>query len=261
MAKTDGNDQAFPGEELKKYLHHLPTCQIMQDWSEAEQAMADTPQRFRDESWDQAYEEMRTKMNTCTCGLHAILQPVEQECDHPYASVLGDGEMQPAKCLKCGKILSENIEQKQPIYTTHPPISSTTNFKFQQSESLPEDDNKEKEIKVLNILQDFYRRADYELEQAANDIFNVFKSHSLKAESLPEGELKPEDLLQYKMHDDYCPVRGAKLYVFTIDQINELLKSHSPQYQLPSDEEVINVVKKHFKLRDDNKMLFLKYDR
>lgn len=28
-----------------------------------------------------------------------------QECEHPWASVLGDGETQPAKCLKCGKIL------------------------------------------------------------------------------------------------------------------------------------------------------------
>jgi hypothetical protein len=27
-------------------------------------------------------------------------------CVHPYASILGDGEMSPAKCLKCGKILS-----------------------------------------------------------------------------------------------------------------------------------------------------------
>lgn len=28
-----------------------------------------------------------------------------EECEHPWSSVLGDGEMQPAKCLKCGKIL------------------------------------------------------------------------------------------------------------------------------------------------------------
>lgn len=31
--------------------------------------------------------------------------PVSSECEHPYHSVLGDGEMQPAKCLKCGKFL------------------------------------------------------------------------------------------------------------------------------------------------------------
>lgn len=35
-----------------------------------------------------------------------LLQPpVSGECEHPYHSVLGDGEMQPAKCLKCGKVL------------------------------------------------------------------------------------------------------------------------------------------------------------
>ena len=26
-------------------------------------------------------------------------------CEHPWASVMGDGEMKPAKCLKCGKYL------------------------------------------------------------------------------------------------------------------------------------------------------------
>ena len=36
----------------------------------------------------------------------ALRQPlVSGECEHPYHSVLGDGEMQPAKCLKCGKVL------------------------------------------------------------------------------------------------------------------------------------------------------------
>lgn len=31
--------------------------------------------------------------------------PVSGECEHPYHAVLGDGEIQPAKCLKCGKVL------------------------------------------------------------------------------------------------------------------------------------------------------------
>lgn len=26
-------------------------------------------------------------------------------CEHPLASVIGDGEMKPTKCLKCGKYL------------------------------------------------------------------------------------------------------------------------------------------------------------
>ncbi len=30
---------------------------------------------------------------------------VSDMCEHPWASVIGDGEMQPAKCLKCGKYL------------------------------------------------------------------------------------------------------------------------------------------------------------
>ncbi len=34
------------------------------------------------------------------------LQDAVKECVHPWADIIGDGEMSPAKCLKCGKILS-----------------------------------------------------------------------------------------------------------------------------------------------------------
>ena len=60
-------------EELTKYCHHLHTCNIMQDWSEAESAMTDTPERFRDEGWQAAYEEIRILKNKCTCGLDELL--------------------------------------------------------------------------------------------------------------------------------------------------------------------------------------------
>ena len=30
---------------------------------------------------------------------------VSGECEHPYHSIIGDGEMKPTKCLKCGKYL------------------------------------------------------------------------------------------------------------------------------------------------------------
>ena len=33
------------------------------------------------------------------------IHDVSGECEHPWASVMGDGEMKPAKCLKCGKYL------------------------------------------------------------------------------------------------------------------------------------------------------------
>lgn len=31
--------------------------------------------------------------------------PIGVDCEHPYASVVGDGENKPVSCLKCGKIL------------------------------------------------------------------------------------------------------------------------------------------------------------
>lgn len=33
------------------------------------------------------------------------IHDVSGMCEHPWASVIGDGEMKPAKCLKCGKYL------------------------------------------------------------------------------------------------------------------------------------------------------------
>lgn len=52
---------------------HKSTCNLSQNWFEAEQALADTPEKFRDESWQMAYEEMREKKNTCTCGVKKLL--------------------------------------------------------------------------------------------------------------------------------------------------------------------------------------------
>jgi len=54
---------------LAAYAQHLPSCNIRQDWSEAEMAMADTPEQYRDHGWQAAREELGEKMQTCTCGL------------------------------------------------------------------------------------------------------------------------------------------------------------------------------------------------
>ena len=48
-----------------------------------------------------------------------------------------------------------------------------------------------------------------------------------------------EDLKQFKMHQDYVPIKGASLYVFTLEQINELLASQSrPAVLMPGEEEI-----------------------
>jgi hypothetical protein len=59
---------------LTKYLRHLPNCNQLRDWSEAEQALADTPERFRDEGYYQAISEMDRLKNLCTCGLEEELK-------------------------------------------------------------------------------------------------------------------------------------------------------------------------------------------
>jgi len=48
-----------------------------------------------------------------------------------------------------------------------------------------------------------------------------------------------EDLKQFKMHQDYVPIKGASLYVFTLEQINELLASQSrPAVLMPGEEDL-----------------------
>ena len=51
---------------------------------------------------------------------------------------------------------------------------------------------------------------------------------------------KAEDLKQFKMHQDYVPIKGASLYVFTLEQINELLASQSRPAVLMPDKEISN---------------------
>lgn len=65
-------------EALVKYGQHLPTCNIKQDWSEALDAMANTPTKFRDHGYDKALEELKEKQNTCTCGLETSLQSEDE---------------------------------------------------------------------------------------------------------------------------------------------------------------------------------------
>ena len=55
-------------ENLQKYLKHLPTCWTQQDYRELDDALAHTPDIFRDENWLKFYEDVTKKRNTCNCG-------------------------------------------------------------------------------------------------------------------------------------------------------------------------------------------------
>lgn len=58
---------------LEQYMHHLPSCNINQNWDEAAQALADTPRKFRDEGFYQAEQELDEKRKKCTCGYKEII--------------------------------------------------------------------------------------------------------------------------------------------------------------------------------------------
>lgn len=60
--------------ELKKYGRHLPNCSLNQNWDEAFQAMADTPNDQRDADYYVAMQELESKRSTCTCGFDKLFK-------------------------------------------------------------------------------------------------------------------------------------------------------------------------------------------
>lgn len=68
---------------MEQYWKHLPTCNKVADWTEAQQAMSDTPEKFRDEDWQFAYHEMQYKMQTCTCGMENALKETKESLFTP----------------------------------------------------------------------------------------------------------------------------------------------------------------------------------
>lgn len=60
-------------EQQKAYLQHLKTCNVFKDWSEADQALADTPTEFRDAGYYLALHELQTLKQQCTCGLDGLI--------------------------------------------------------------------------------------------------------------------------------------------------------------------------------------------
>lgn len=66
-------------EKLKQYATHSSTCNKMQDWTEAETALADTPTKFRDDSYYKAIQDLENRKRTCTCGIEEILKNINME--------------------------------------------------------------------------------------------------------------------------------------------------------------------------------------
>ena len=56
-----------------------------------------------DQAWEVAKEIVEAIKKAQNQALR--IHDVSGMCEHPWASVMGDGEMKPAKCLKCGKYL------------------------------------------------------------------------------------------------------------------------------------------------------------
>lgn len=63
--------------KLPLYMHHLPSCYTMQNWDEALQALADTPDEFKDEGWTMAQLEIEHKRKTCNCGKEVLQAMIE----------------------------------------------------------------------------------------------------------------------------------------------------------------------------------------
>lgn len=54
-------------EAIKPLMSHEPLCNINGRWNEADAAMSDTPEEFRDANWYASIEEINIKRTICTC--------------------------------------------------------------------------------------------------------------------------------------------------------------------------------------------------
>ena len=99
-----------------KYMKHLPTCNIMQNWSEADQAMADTPQSFRDADYYRAVEEIEYKKHKCTCGYEEAVKALKAGKTGISISLPSDEEIK-REYKKLGKILGKLFDEKGMVCT------------------------------------------------------------------------------------------------------------------------------------------------
>jgi hypothetical protein len=104
------NEQKELIEKLKPYLTHKSFCNVTSNWDEAIQAMGDTPEKFRDESWHLTYNEIHEKMNICNCGLEQ-LESLKGSDDVP--SDITDEEIEAIKFIDenpdCDKYWLSNV--------------------------------------------------------------------------------------------------------------------------------------------------------
>ena len=102
-------------ENLKKYLGHLPDCNLNKDWTEAQNAFMDTPNQYRDDDWQIAYDQMIEKMNTCSCGLAEIIDEFVELLEETDESISEVGEcldQEGNMYLLTGDELKETLEKR-----------------------------------------------------------------------------------------------------------------------------------------------------
>ena len=63
-------------EEIKQYIKHLAGCNILnqQGWLAVDQALADTPQKNRDQNYFDYCEKVNHERTVCTCGADKVIQ-------------------------------------------------------------------------------------------------------------------------------------------------------------------------------------------
>ena len=69
-------------ELILRKCKHKPNCYIMQDWSEALDALNNTEIAFRTEDWHIAVADVYEKMQTCTCGLNKLTEDIASLKSH-----------------------------------------------------------------------------------------------------------------------------------------------------------------------------------
>jgi hypothetical protein len=60
--------------QFKKYLQHLPDCNISRDWSEVLNIFLNMQEKDRTPEWYSGLNNLSRQMSTCTCGLDEVIK-------------------------------------------------------------------------------------------------------------------------------------------------------------------------------------------
>jgi hypothetical protein len=85
-------------KQVKKYLQHLPDCNISRDWSEVLNIFLNVQEKDRTPEWHSGLNNLSRQISTCTCGLDEVIKSLMPK---------NEGDKEPLGTGKSSKIVQK----------------------------------------------------------------------------------------------------------------------------------------------------------